>query len=118
MSAQNPDRQEWERDWTMMRNRRDIALRKLAAEYRVKAATADPQQTKTSRREQRKAEAAIVREHQHQDFGAWLQHGAKETRPCSSGLKRCSNSATSVTSGMSDARSVVRRSQGRCAVTR
>jgi hypothetical protein len=72
MSAQNPDRQEWEREWTTMRNRRDIALRNLAAQYRAKAAAADPQQKKTLRQEQRKAEAAIVREHQPEDFGVWL----------------------------------------------
>jgi hypothetical protein len=37
MSAPNPDRQAWEREWTALRNTRDIALRNLAAEYRVKA---------------------------------------------------------------------------------
>ena len=29
MSAENPDRQEWEREWTAMRNRRDIQIREL-----------------------------------------------------------------------------------------
>jgi hypothetical protein len=37
MGAENPDRQEWEREWTGMRNRRDIEIRNLAAEYRAKA---------------------------------------------------------------------------------
>jgi hypothetical protein len=31
MGAQNSARQEWEREWTAMRNRRDVAIRNLAA---------------------------------------------------------------------------------------
>jgi hypothetical protein len=74
MSAQNPDRQEWEREWTAMRNRRDVAIRNLVAEYRPRIATAGrPEQKKHLRQEQRRAEAAIVREHQPEDFGAWLR---------------------------------------------
>jgi hypothetical protein len=73
MSAQNPDRQQWEREWTAMRNARDLAIRNLAAEYRAKSAIADPQQKKRLRLEQRKAEAAIVNAHVPEDFGAWLQ---------------------------------------------
>jgi hypothetical protein len=77
MSAENPDRQEWEREWTAMRNRRDIEVRNLAAEYRAKAAIADPKQRKRLRQEQRKAEAAIVEAHQPEDFGVWLHRKAE-----------------------------------------
>ncbi len=77
MSAENPERQEWEREWTAMRNRRDIEIRNLAAEYRAKAAIADPKQRKRLRQEQRKAEAAIVEAHQPEDFGVWLHHKAE-----------------------------------------
>jgi hypothetical protein len=72
-SAENPDRQQWEREWTAMRNARDLEIRNLAAEYRAKAAIADPEEKKRLRKEQRKAEAAIVRTHLPEDFGAWLQ---------------------------------------------
>jgi hypothetical protein len=72
MSAENPDRQQWEREWTAMRNRRDIEIRDLAAEYRAKSAIANPQEKKRLRQEQRKAEAAIVEAHKPEDFGVWL----------------------------------------------
>ena len=72
VSAQNPDRQEWEREWTAMRNRRDVAIRTLAAEYRPRIAAASAEQKKRLRQEQRKAEAAIVRDHRPEDFGVWL----------------------------------------------
>jgi hypothetical protein len=68
----NPDRQEWEREWTALRNRRDIQIRNLAAEYRAKVTIADPKDKKRLRQEQRKAEAAIVAAHQPEDFGVWL----------------------------------------------
>ncbi len=77
MSAGNPDRQAWEREWTAMRNRRDLELRELATQYRVKAKSADSKEKKRLRLEQRKAEAAIVRAHQPEDFGAWL-HSRKD----------------------------------------
>jgi hypothetical protein len=41
-----------EREWTAMRNRRDIATRKLAAEYRTKAAIADFKEKQRLRFEQ------------------------------------------------------------------
>jgi hypothetical protein len=72
MSAQNPQRQEWEREWTAMRAKRDVEIRNLAAEYRTKMHPADPKENKRLRQEQRKAEAAIVRAHEPEDFGAWL----------------------------------------------
>jgi hypothetical protein len=55
-----------------MRNRRDVEIRNLAAEYRAKTAIADPKDKKRLRQEQRKAEAAIVAAHQPEDFGVWL----------------------------------------------
>jgi hypothetical protein len=77
ISAENPDRQEYEREWTAMRNRRDIEIRNLAAEYRAKAAIATPKEKKHLRSEQRKAEAAIVTAHEPEDFGVWLHRKAE-----------------------------------------
>jgi flagellar biosynthesis GTPase FlhF len=77
MSAKNPSRQEYEREWTDLRNRRDLEIRNLAAEYRAKAAIANPTEGKRLRAEQRKAEAAIVKTYQAEDFGAWLHRKAE-----------------------------------------
>jgi len=88
MSAQNPDRQEWEREWTAMRNERDVAIRKLAAEYRSRIAGAGgAEQKQHLRQEQRKAEAAIVRAHQPEDFGAWLYNQERETDARAAGTR-------------------------------
>ena len=57
------------REWTAMHTRRDIQTCNLAAEYRTRfAAPSSPEQKK---QEQRKAEAAIVKAHQPEDFGVW-----------------------------------------------
>ena len=64
-----------------MRNRRDVELRDLAAEYKAKAAVADPKEKKRLRAEHRKAEAAIVRAYQPEDFGAWLHRKAERNQP-------------------------------------
>jgi hypothetical protein len=53
-----------------MRAKRDLAIRNLAAQYRTKMHAADPKENKRLRQEQRKAEAAIVRAHEPEDFGA------------------------------------------------
>jgi hypothetical protein len=55
-----------------MRAKRDLEIRNLAAQYRTKMHPADPKENKRLRQEQRKAEAAIVRAHEPEDFGAWL----------------------------------------------
>ena len=55
-------------------NRELVAIRKLAAEYRPRiTAAGSREQKKRLRQEQRVAEAAIVREHQPEDFGVWLR---------------------------------------------
>jgi hypothetical protein len=58
-----------------MRTRRDIQTRNLAAEYRTRfavlAAASSPEQKNRLRQEQRKAEAAIVKAHQPENFGVW-----------------------------------------------
>ncbi|MGP6156710.1 MAG: hypothetical protein ACLPYS_04190 [Vulcanimicrobiaceae bacterium] len=74
LSAANPLSQEWERDWSAMKARRDREPRELAIEYRAKVADAgdDVQQKKTLRHEQRKHQAAIVKAHASEEFDVWL----------------------------------------------
>jgi hypothetical protein len=72
LSAANPARQEWEAEWTAMRAQRDREIRDLAESYRARVKHATPEQQKLLRQEQRKAEAAIVKAHEPEDFGAWL----------------------------------------------
>lgn len=73
LSAANPARQEWEAEWTAMRTQRDRQIRDLAVAYRAKVDAANPEQHKNLRQEQRKAEAAIMKAHEPEDFGVWLR---------------------------------------------
>lgn len=60
-------------DETRGSTQRDLELRTLAGEYGVKVAVAkSPEQKKRLPLEQRKAEAAIVRAYQPEDFDLWL----------------------------------------------
>jgi hypothetical protein len=73
------------REWTAMRTRRDIQTCNLAAEYRTRfAAPSSPEQKK---QEQRKAEAAIVKAHQPEDFGLWRRQ--KNGRGCNRQFGHC-----------------------------
>jgi len=73
LSAANPARQEYEAEWTAMRAARDRDLQQIAGEFRQRrAGVDDPVALKALRGEQRRAEAAVAKAYQPQDFGAWL----------------------------------------------
>lgn len=72
ISAANPARQAYEAEWTTMRVARERELQATSEAFRKRRhGVDDPAVLKSLRSEQRRAEAAIIKSYEPEDFGAW-----------------------------------------------